>query len=262
LINLIDSHAHLDLPEFDPDRQDVISRAAAAGISRIITVGIDIATSRNAIALAEQHRGIYATVGIHPGSTSEANPDDFETLKKLAGHPKVVAIGETGLDFYRMYSPKESQVEWLLRQLNLAYEVRLPVILHSRQAEPDLYDIVSNFVKTHPKEDKPRGVVHCFGGNAATAAGYVELGFCISFGSYIGYPSAKTIGEVIRSIPGDRLLLETDCPFLPPPDRRGQRNEPAYMVQTAQTMADSREVSTEEIGRLTSENTERLFQLG
>ncbi len=261
MIDLIDSHAHLDLPEFDPDREEVISRAAAAGVTRIVTVGIDVATSRNAITLAEQHKDIYATAGIHPGSTLKAKPDNLETLKKLAEHPKVVAIGETGLDFYRMHSPKNDQVKWLLHQLGLASEADLPVILHSRQAEPDLSGIVSKWTKSHPVDGKLRGVVHCFGGDAATAAKYIELGFCISFGAYIGYPSAKEMAEVIKIIPGDRLLIETDCPFLPPPDRRGQRNESAYMVQTAQVVAEFRAVSLEEIARLTMRNTEKLFGL-
>jgi len=261
LITLIDSHAHLDLPEFDEDRQEAIARAAAAGINRIITVGIDIATSHRAISLAQQHQGIYATVGIHPGLVSETSPEDFEILTKLAKYPEVVAIGETGLDFYRMHSPKEAQVSWLIRQLGLAYQTGLPVILHSRQAEPDLGDIVSEWARSHSLQGKLKGVVHCFGGDVGTATRYLELGFCISFGAYIGYPSAKTMAEAIKSIPEDRLLIETDCPFLPPQSHRGQRNEPAYMVQTAQTMADFRGVPVEEIAHRTRENTEKLLGL-
>ena len=258
----IDSHAHLDLPEFDADRTEVIARAAAAGVTRIITVGIDITSSRQAIALAEQHNGIYATAGVHPGSAASARPEDIDTLTQLAGHPRVVAIGETGLDYYRMRSPKETQVKWLMHQLELSHNTGLPVSLHSRLAEPDLGDIVSRWATSHPVEGKLRGVVHCFGGDAATAARYSDIGFCISFAAYIGYPSARSMADVVRSVPDDRLLIETDCPFLPPPGRRGQRNEPSYIVQTAEVLAEFRGVPVEEIARQTRQNAERLFGLG
>lgn len=257
---LVDTHAHLDMPEFDRDREQVIARAVESGVTTIITVGIDPKSSRKAVQLAESHPQILATLGIHPHEAAWVTEKDIAGLAEMAKHPRVVAIGEMGLDYYRHRSPRDAQLRVLKWQLELAREVKLPVIIHCRQADSDMLKVLDEWISSEqPAADRPRGVIHCFNGDKQTAAKYLDMGFYIAFGGYIGYPSSLHLQDTIRSIPQDRLLVETDCPFLPPQLYRGKRNEPSYIPITVKVLAETRRVSTDAIALETTQNAHRLF---
>lgn len=259
---LIDTHAHLDMDAFDTDREGVLSRAQAAGVKTVITVGIDIASSRAAIGLAERHPGVLATVGFHPGDADRMSEADIAELERLAEQPRVVAIGETGLDFYRDRSSREAQMRAFEWQLELAIRLDLPVIIHCREAEKELLDVLQEWTSRHRQSaEYPRGVIHCFQGNTDAARQYLEMGFFLSLGGYISYPSSRKNHQTIRSLPLDRLVVETDCPFLPPQAHRGQRNEPAYLPLTVQALAEIRGVTPETVAEATTRNAIRLFRL-
>jgi len=258
--HLIDTHAHLDMKEFDADRAEVIARALAAGVGRIVTVGTDIDSSRKAIALAETYPQIYAAVGIHPHDADRVGDAYIARLEELAKHPRVVAIGETGLDFYRNYSTREAQFKVLREQLKLAVRVNLPVIIHARQATAEMIQVLTEWTKRHrDKEARPRGVIHCFNGDVNTVRKYVELGFYISFAGPVSYPNSRA-PQVVKTVPPDRVLVETDCPFLTHQKYRGTRNEPAYVRLTAETLAEALGIPFEEFARQTTENAVRLFK--
>jgi TatD DNase family protein len=247
---------------FSEDRADVISRARECGVATIISVGTDLQSSREATRLAESHVGVWAAVGFHPHEAGGVSEPDIASLAQLAGHPRVVAIGEVGLDFYRDYSPREEQLEALKWQLALAAEMALPVVIHCRQAEVQLLPLLRDWASRHePSGGQPRGVIHCFSGDMDTAGKYLDMGFFISFGAYIGYPASRRNYSMIRSIPWDRLVVETDSPFLPPQDRRGKRNEPAFLPLTVELLAEIRVVSPEQVARETTANARRLFRL-
>ena len=259
-LSIVDSHAHLDMKEFDTDREEVIARAVNAGISTIITVGIDLESSKKAIGLAERHPQILAAVGIHPNDTSSVKKSDIANLAEIAKHPKVVAIGETGLDFYRKYAPRDKQIEVLKWQLYLAVELNLPIIIHCRQAEKDILSLLRDWTLNNKRQpEQSPGVIHCFSGDSNAARQYLAMGFYLSLGGYIGYPASKNAQSVIRDIPLDRLLVETDCPFLPPQAYRGKRNEPAYVAITAGVLANIRGMPLETVARETTQNALRLF---
>ncbi|MBI2851495.1 MAG: TatD family hydrolase [Chloroflexi bacterium] len=248
---------------FDQDCEDVISRAKAAGVERIVTVGIDLESSGAAIRLAEQYAGVSATVGFHPGEASRIKKADMVELEELAAHPRVVAIGETGLDFYRNYSPREAQVQVFKWQLELAAGLNLPVIIHCRDAENKMIDLLHKWAPGHARpEGQPYGVIHCFRGDFETAQQYLDMGFFLSLGAYIGYPSSRKDHDTIRGIPLDKVVVETDCPFLPPQTHRGKRNEPAYLPLTVRALADIREITPETVAKATTQNACRLFRLG
>jgi len=260
--SIIDTHAHLDMPHFNKDRTEVIARALDAGVSNIITVGIDLESSRKAIKLAESYTEIFATAGFHPHEAARVTETSVAKLGEIAQHPRIVAIGEVGLDFYRNRSPREVQLQALRWQLELAEEMNLPVIIHCRQAEKDMLAALRNWASRRKRPDgEPVGVVHCFSGDIDTARQYLEMGFFISLGAYIGYPASLRSHDVIRSIPLDRLMVETDCPFLPPQIHRGKRNEPAYLPLTAKLLADIKQVSPETVARETTRNAHQLFRL-
>jgi TatD DNase family protein len=259
-ISLIDTHAHLDMKEFDNDRNEVIARALVAGVTKIITVGTDISSSRTAIELAEKYPQIYAGIGIHPHDAGRVAQSYIPQLKELAKHPKVVAIGETGLDFYRNYSPKEAQFAVLREQLELASELNLPIIIHTRNAAHETIEILGEWVKRHPIVAGPRGVIHCFSEDASTANKFLEFGFFISFTGAVTYPQNKAL-IVAKTILIDKIMVETDCPFLPPQKYRGKRNEPSYVVLTAERLADAMGISFEKFAAQTTENAHRLFKL-
>jgi TatD DNase family protein len=260
-VSLIDSHAHMDMDEFAPDRDAVITRAGQAGVAKIVTVGIDIESSRKAIALAEKYPQIYAAIGIHPHEADKVTFADISRLRELAKHEKVVAIGETGLDFYRKYSEKDAQVRLLSWQLGLAADCNLPVIIHARQAANDAIVILTEWVKQRRTASyRPRGVIHCFSEDATVAKQYLNLGFYISFAGYVSYPKSRA-AQIVKSIPIDKIMVETDSPFLPPQKSRGQRNEPAYVAITAEILATSLGMTPEEFGRRTTENSTLLFKL-
>jgi TatD DNase family protein len=247
---------------FSKDRTEVVARARDSGVSAIITVGIDQGSSEQAIKLAESYREVFAAVGFHPHNVAGVSKLDIARLAQLAEHPRVVAIGEVGLDFYRDYSPREAQLRVLKWQLELVAKLGLPVIVHCRQAEKDMLPLLRDWIShdKHP-QGQPLGVIHCFSGDTNTAREYLDMGFFISFGAYIGYPTSGSLYSVIRSIPQDRLLVETDCPYLPPQSHRGQRNEPAYLPITVGLLARIRQVSPEQMAQETTQNARRVFHL-
>lgn len=259
-MNIIDTHAHLDMPEFDPDLEEVIARARNQGVTTIVTVGINVDSCRRAIQLAEKYPEVWAAIGIHPQDAKNAARDDIKSLAEMAGHPRVVAIGEIGLDYYRNYSPKEAQLSVLKQQLELAKNVQLPVVIHCRQAQEDMIPILQDWSRSYGlPPGKPRGILHCFNADEETANIYMEMGFFISSGAYIGYPSSAQLRSTIKNLPLDRLVLETDCPFLPPQKFRGKRNEPAYTVMTLEVLSEVKGVPEEEMARQTTQNARKVL---
>jgi len=256
---LTDSHCHLHLRQFDLDRDEVVARAEANGVTKIIEVGIDLESNEEAIALAARYPQIYAAVGIHPHEAGKATQETWAELRSLASQPDVVAIGETGLDYYRHRSPREKQEEALKRQLSLAREFKKPVILHDREAHDDLLAMVEEH------GEGLAGVFHCFSGDLpkgslweAMAEKCLEMGFYISIAGPVTYGSAHRLRELVRTLPLERLLLETDSPFLSP--YRG-RNEPANVRAVAQKIAEVRGIPWEEVARTTTKNAALLFGL-
>jgi len=247
---------------FDEDRTEIIARALDAGVSNIITVGTDLESSKKAIELAEHYPGIYAAVGFHPHDVTTVAKADITSLGEIAQHPSVVAIGEVGLDFYRNYSPKEAQLQALEWQLALSIELELPVIIHCRWAEKDMLDSLRSWTSYHRSSCRQfRGVIHCFNSDSDTAKDYLDMGFYLSLGAYIGYPTSSDTHSVIRGIPRDRLLVETDCPFLPPQSHRGKRNEPSYLPSTVEALAIIREELYDDVAEASTQNARQLFCL-
>ena len=261
-LDIIDTHAHLDMSHFNNDRDNVIARAKEAGVSRIITIGIDLASNRKAIQLAQKYPDILVALGIHPQESTGIQKQTILQMKEMCQYHKVVGIGETGLDFFHDNSPHEDQFKAFNWQLELAELHGLPVIIHSRQALEDTRQVLKNWSSSYKlPPGKPRGVIHCFSGDLRTALDYIEMGFYISVGGYLGYPSSAKLRETIAGIPVDRLVLETDCPFLPPQQFRGKRNEPAYTRITLGIIAEIKGLSHEEIAARTTQNAERIFNL-
>ena len=254
---LVDSHAHLDGSQYDADREETIARATQQGISHILTVGCDLASSAASVELAQKYEQIYAAVGVHPHDATEINDKTIEHLRELLGQPKVVALGEIGLDFYRDRSPREIQRQAFRRQIRLANEASKPLIIHDR----DAHDEVLQILREEDAKDIG-GVMHCFSGDLAMARKFLELGFYLSFPGTITYPKNEEAREVVRAIPIDRMLVETDCPYLAPQSFRGKRNEPALVRHTAEKIAEIKELSLEDVARVTSRNCFDLFGIG
>lgn len=254
---LIDTHAHLDSGQFAADLEAVIARAGEGGISHILTIGCDLASSRASVEIAARHPAIYAAVGIHPHDAGEADAAGLEELRRLAGAPKVIAIGEIGLDFYRDRSPREVQRQSFRHQLRLAREVGLPVIVHDREAHDEVLQILREEAAS-----EVGGVLHCFSGDLAMAKSCIELGFYISFPGTITYPKNEAAREVVRAIPVDQMLVETDCPYLAPQAYRGRRNEPAFVRHTAEAIAAIKKLTIEDVARITTLNAFNLFGIG
>ena len=257
LSSLVDTHAHLDDRAFAADREAVIARAVAAGVSRILTVGVDLPSSRAAVALAEKHPAVYAAVGLHPHDARKWNEATARELRALAQHPRVVAIGETGLDFYRNLSPREAQIAAFRAQLALAGEVGLPVIIHDREAHGEVMAILREWVER--VRTPVLGVLHAFSGDLALAEEASNLGFCIALGGPVTFTNARRPVEVARQLPLDRLLVETDCPYLTPEPFRGRRNEPAYVRYVAERLAQIRAQPVEVVAKATTQNALTLF---
>lgn len=253
---LIDSHAHLELSEFDSDRKEVIRRAGERGVEYIVTVGINLEDSENAVAIAERYDTIYASVGVHPHDVKGIDETTYDSLRKLSESNKVIAYGEIGLDFFRNLSPRELQTRRFEEQLELASELGLPVIIHDREAHRETVEMLKN------RKNVSGGVIHCFSGDYDMAVGCLDMGFYISIPGTITYKKAETLRDVVRKMPMDRMLVETDCPFLSPEPKRGKRNEPANVVYTARRIAQIKDLSYEEVAMTTSNNTKRLFGLG
>ena len=250
---LIDSHAHIQLDRFDADREPVLERAHEAGVHAILVIGFDLETSRGAIALAEKHDQIYATVGMHPHDAKDLDDNTVHAFRDLAAHPKVMALGEMGLDYYRNLSPHPIQKAAFERQLDLAEELDLPIVIHNREAYHDILPILQ------ARHGRVRGVMHCFSGNVEIMNQSLALGFYIGIGGPVTYRKSEALQAVAQKVPADALLVETDCPWLPPQSRRGKRNEPAYVRATAEKIAELRGISLEEIGEITTRNFESLF---
>jgi TatD DNase family protein len=259
---LIDSHCHLQFAQFQEDRPQVLERAQQAGLSAIVVVGTDGDDSRQALALAEAHPNLFATVGWHPHQAAEFDDQQRLALRRLAESPKAVALGEIGLDFYRNLSPPEAQRAVFQQMLDLAGELRLPVVIHSRAAEDEVFAILSGWaaqVKAQWPQERPLGVVHCFGGDLALALRYVQLGFLVSIAANVTYPNAQRLTSVVAGLPLERLLVETDAPYLTPQSMRPQRNEPSFIVETVGRIAEIRAQTVREVAEQTSANAVALY---
>jgi TatD DNase family protein len=254
---LVDSHAHLDNGQYATDREAIIERAGQNGVSHILTVGCDLESSAASVELAGSHDNIYAAVGVHPHDASQINDASILHLKDLLGRPKVVALGEIGLDFYRDRSPREVQRNAFRSQIRLAKQVGKPIIVHDREAHDEVLQILR-------EEDAAAvgGVLHCFSGDLAMARHCLELGFYLSFPGTITYPKNDAARELVRTIPIDRMLVETDCPYLAPQQFRGQRNEPAHVRFTAEQIAAIKGLTIADVARVTSRNCFDLFGFG
>jgi TatD DNase family protein len=253
---LIDSHAHLEMNAFDRDRDQVLKRALGSGIEAIVTVGIGIEECRKAIALAEAYDFVYAIAGVHPHNAREINDGTYAALREFAGHPKVVAFGEIGLDFCKRYSPVEVQTKRFRELIRLAQELSLPVVVHDRDAHEETFSIL--------KEEEAftlGGVIHCFSGDLTLASRYLEVGFFVSVPGTVTFKNAGTLREVVKGIPLKRLLVETDCPFLAPVPYRGKRNEPSYVRHVAEKIAEVKGIPVEEVAEVTTRNARSLFRL-
>ena len=256
----IDSHAHIDGPEFDADREEVIERARAAGVSTILNVGTGDPHSgafERAVELGRQHPNIYTAIGTHPHDAKLYDDRAEEKIKTLVQSERVIAWGEIGLDFHYDNSPRDVQVAVFKRQLRAARECDLPVVIHTREAEAETIEILREEYAGAPRG----GVFHCFSGSVELAEKAVELGFMVSFSGIVTFKKADELREAARQVPLARLLIETDCPYLTPIPYRGKRNEPAYVVEVARCLAELHELDMEVMGDLTSDNFHRLFRL-
>lgn len=267
---LVDTHAHLDFGAFDTDRNEAISRAQRTGIIGIINPGVGLAESQMAVALAEAHPVVYAAVGVHPHEADTLTEAAMEQLHSLAMHPRVVAIGEIGLDFYRDYAPRDAQREAFRAQLALARQLGKPVIIHDREAHGEVLSTLHQwFGDSEPSccpdqftgVDSPAGVLHCFSGTLEMALDAIRLGFYVAVDGPVTFRRASQLRELVRELPLNRLVIETDSPYLTPEPYRGQRNEPAYVHLVARTIAEVQCLSFEDVARATTANALRLFGL-
>jgi TatD DNase family protein len=258
-MDLIDSHAHIDSPQFDEDREAMLARAQAAGINTMLAIGVGPGPEKldAAIPYAEAHDWIYTTVGIHPHEAKEVTPAHLETLARLAKHPKVIAWGEIGLDYFYEHSPRDVQKRVFRDQMELAHRAKLPIIIHCRDAWSDCLDMLEE----HWKPTGLGGVLHCFTSTIEDARRGLEMGFVISFTGNLTYPKAQNIRDVVKDLPLENILIETDSPYLAPQPHRGKRNEPAYVAEVAKALGIVRNLGTEEAATVTAENFRRFFQL-
>ncbi|MCS7167851.1 MAG: TatD family hydrolase [Gemmatales bacterium] len=260
-MRLFDTHAHLDDEAFAHDLQEVLQRAQSAGVVGILAVGITLASSESAIRLAENYGQVWAAVGIHPNYAASAQPGDWSRLERLVEHPRVVAVGETGLDRYWHYTPFEVQEDYFLRHLALARAANRPVVIHCRDAEEDLLRVLRADYEHH---GPLRGILHAFSGQASTAEVGLSLGLHVSFAGMVTYKNAEPLRQLARRIPADRLLVETDSPYLVPVPLRGRisRNEPAHVIHTVHCLARVRQTDAEQLAQQCTANAQRLFGLG
>lgn len=260
-MELVDSHAHLDFPEFNPDRDEVIERAWEAGVRLIINIGTDVNSSLDSISLAERYSFIYASVGLHPHDASLLDEKMGEAFRKLASHSKVVAIGETGLDYYRNLSPKGAQRKAFAFHIELARDLGKPLIIHSREAHQETLNFLKEIARDPGRLSPPYGVMHCFSGSLEMAREALELGFFISVAGPLTFQNARKLPVIVKETPIDWLLIETDCPYLAPNPYRGRRNEPAYVRFVAEAVANIKGLSLEEVGQRMLENAYQVFHL-
>ncbi|MBZ5603767.1 MAG: TatD family hydrolase [Acidobacteriia bacterium] len=250
---MIDSHCHLDSKDFDADRDEVIARALAAGVETMVAIGTGDGPPdlEAGIRLADKHDAFYATVGVHPHDASKATPETFKRLAELLKHPKVVAAGEIGLDYHYDFSPRDTQRAVFIEQMRIAADAGKPIVIHTREAWEDTVALIS-------EHWRGGGIMHCFSGGAGEARQALALGFHLSFGGIVTFPKALNIQDAAKSTPADRLLIETDAPYLAPVPKRGKRNEPAYIVETARKLADLRGESLEAVAQTTASNFRKL----
>ncbi len=262
---LTDTHAHLDFSQFDEDRDQVIDRATNEGVTRIVTVGFDLDSSSQAVALANRHANLWACVGVHPHEAHQVNPEVLNSLRELSRRHKVVAVGEIGLDYYRDRSPRDVQRRVFRQELDLAAETGKPVVVHDRAAHEDVMHIIRTWAKAISASDTelqpPLGVVHCFSGDLTMAGELLQLGFYISVAGPVTFPNARRLHELVSRLPLERLLIETDCPFLSPHPYRGKRNEPVNVKLIAQRIADIKDMPLGKVSQITTANACRVFRL-
>jgi len=252
-VNLVDSHCHLDAGKFRDDLDETIARARAAGVSRFLAIGTGDGPPdlEAGIRLAERYAGFLATVGVHPHDASKANEETFARLDELAKHPRVVALGEIGLDYHYDFSPRDTQMSVFLKQLEIARGAKLPIVVHTREAWADTMQVLR-------ENWQGGGIMHCFTGGAEQAREALDLGFHLAFGGVITYPKSEEIRAAARMVPEEFLLVETDAPYLAPVPHRGKRNEPAFVVETVRRLAEIRAVEPEHMAEATTCNFERL----
>ena len=258
-MDLIDSHAHIDFPQFADDREAMLERAQAAGVNTILAIGTGPGPEQLDVAIpyAETHDWIYTTVGIHPHETREVTPAHLDTLARLAQHPKVIAWGEIGLDYYYDHSPREVQQRVFCEQMELARAAKLPIIIHCRDAWKDCLDLLQEKWKSSALG----GILHCFTSTVEDAQRGLDMGFLVSFTGNLTYPKAQNIRDVAKALPLEKILIETDSPYLAPQAFRGKRNEPAYVAEVAKALANVRDLGTEETASVTAANFRRFFHL-
>ena len=256
-MKLVDSHCHLDSADFDTDRDDAIARAVDAGVEKMLVIGTGDGPPdlEAAIRLADKHAPIYATVGVHPHDAAKATSDDLHRLEELLKHPQVIAMGEMGLDYHYDQSPRDTQQVIFVEQMQLAARARKPIVIHTREAWDDTLALIEEHWSPHGLP----GILHCFSGGAAEARRALDLGFYLSFGGIVTFPKATDLQAAAREVPRDRILIETDAPFLAPVPKRGKRNEPAFIVHTAQKLAELRGETPEDLAGATARNFERLL---
>jgi TatD DNase family protein len=251
---LFDTHAHLNAEEYKEDLDEVISRALEAGVTNMVVVGFDRPTIEKAMELVDRYDFLYASVGWHPVDAIDMTEEDLVWIEELAAHPKVVALGEMGLDYHWDKSPKDIQKVVFRKQIQLARKVHLPIIIHNREATADIIEILKE-----EKADEVGGIMHCFSGSPETARECVNMNFYISLGGPVTFKNAKRPKEVAAEIPLDKLLIETDCPYLTPHPFRGKRNEPSYVKLVAEQIAEIKEITYEEVAEVTSKNAKKFF---
>ena len=249
-----DSHAHLDDGRFDLDRDLVISSLKNEGIDFFINVGADIKGSRNSLVLSEKYDFVYASCGVHPHDTDSMTEDDLKEIEKMLSSKKAVALGEIGLDYYYDNSERETQKKWFIRQLELAKKLDVPVIVHCRDAMGDCLEIIKN-------SGVKKGVMHCFSGSSESAKEILKIGWYISFSGSVTFKNAKNLQMAAETIPMDRLLIETDSPYLSPEPVRGKRNDPSRVKYVAQKIAEIKGITVEEVAKITTENAKRFFNI-
>jgi TatD DNase family protein len=251
---LFDTHVHVNAEQFNEDLEDVIERAKEAGVDNMVVVGFDRPTIIRAMELIETYDFMYAAVGWHPVDAIDMTEGDLQWIEELSHHPKVVAIGEMGLDYHWDKSPKDVQMEVFRKQIRLAKKVGLPIIIHNREATADIVNILKE-----EEASRVGGIMHCFSGSAETALECINMNYYISLGGPVTFKNAKKPKEVAAAVPLDRLLIETDCPYLAPHPYRGKRNEPSYVKLVAEQIAEIKQLTIEEVSQATTENAKKLF---
>ncbi|HKL76030.1 MAG TPA: TatD family hydrolase [Halanaerobiales bacterium] len=255
-MELVDTHAHLDFPRFDKDRKEVIKRAIDGGVKIIVNIGSSMTSSRNSVELSRRYNEIYSVVGIHPHNADSFNLNISKKLKSLSENKKVVAIGEIGLDFHYDNSPREKQKQAFRAQLRLAKSLDLPVVIHTRDADEETLEILKE-----ENADKIGGIMHCFASDKKMAREILDLGFYIAFGGLITFKNLNNLREVVKEVPINKILVETDAPYLTPDPYRGKRNEPLYVKYVAEKISEIKGLSKEEIAKKTTQNAKKVYNI-